>query len=375
MSKKYFRLLTAVLFILIFFISMQKVEALSPKNKNLSEILDDFFKKREKYSLFSGSVLVAKDNAVLLCSGYGYSNRKQKIKNTPETKYLIASVSKQFTACAIMQLYEKNKLDIDDFIGKYNFNFPYSDKITIRHLLTHTSGYPRNYYIKNHIIPDFSSFIDSTAEKADFELLFMPGTSFNYSNFGYQILARIIELVSGETFQNYMKNHIFGILEMKDSGTNYDALNDQRTAYGYNLTFDDNMPLQQEIFFSSGSGSIVTNILDLYKWDQALYDNKILSENSKKTMFAPYLNNYGFGWNIHKQRFKNNKITIQTHGGNFNRPNGGFTSQILRVPEYKITIIILCNIIDYNEISQWKNDILKKILKFKKNRKLSLIEQ
>ena len=170
-----------------------------------------------------GSVLVAKGGAVLLEKGYGLANVELDVPNTPATKFRLGSITKEFTATAILQLQEQSKLSISDLVCKYVENCPEAWKaITIHHLLTHTSGIPSYTDDPKFRKPDFMRVpmkpLDIVMLSKDKPLEFQPGEKWKYDNTGYVFLGYIVEKVSGESYADYVKKHIFGPLEMDDTG-------------------------------------------------------------------------------------------------------------------------------------------------------------
>ena len=225
-----------------------------------------------KKNMFCGSVLVAKDGKILLSKGYGFANYSDNIPNTSTTKFKLASVSKQFTAMAIMILEEKGKLSTNDKLTKYIPDYPNGDKITIHNLLTHTSG-----------IPDFTSMplFDSIMtmpftldrEIALFKnkpLDFEPGSKHQYSNSGYLLLSYIIEKVSGKSYGDFVKENIFVPLGMKNSGlyTNKEVLKKVANGYTDNAGKIENAQYV-DMSIPSGAGALYSTVEDMFLWDQS----------------------------------------------------------------------------------------------------------
>jgi CubicO group peptidase (beta-lactamase class C family) len=291
---------------------------------------------------FTGTVLVAKDGSVLFEKAYGLANREWDAPNTLDTKFRIGSMTKQFTAAAVLQLAEQGKLNIDDPVSKYYTDAPTSwSKITIRDLLTHTSGIPE---ITD--LPDYSMFITQNTTPLgiinrirDKPLEFQPGTRFKYDNTGYIVLGYVIEKVSDGTYADYIQQHIFKPLGMKNSG--YDVADSiiMHRASGYEWRDGrwHNAPyISMTVPFAAGG--LYSTVGDLLTWDQALYSNKLLNEASLKEMFTPNkpnLSYYGFGWEIMEDRGHR----FIWHGGVVN----DFHSMISRYPDERLTIILLSN--------------------------------
>ncbi len=288
---------------------------------------------------FSGTVLVAKDGKVLFAKAYGLANREWDVPNTLDAKFRIGSVTKQFTATAILQLAEQAKLSIDDPVSKYYNDAPASwHEVTIRDLLTHTSG-----------IPDFTELRDYSKFRADDTtplgivnrvrdkpLEFQPGTKFAYSNTGYVVLGYVIEKVSGQSYADYILQHIFRPLGMRDSGYDSPGPIIMHRASGYERrdeTWHNAPYISMTVPFAAGG--LYSTVGDLLTWDQALYAHQALSAGSLKEMFTPKLGDYGFGWAIMKDRGHR----WIWHNGEVN----GFHSMISRYPDDRFTVIVLSN--------------------------------
>jgi CubicO group peptidase (beta-lactamase class C family) len=292
-----------------------------------------------KAGKFSGSVLIARDGRVLMSKGYGMANIEDETPNTPQTKFRLGSITKQFTATAIMMLQEQGKLNVQDSICKYVTDCPAAwQPVTLHHLLSHTGG-----------IPNFTSFPDYyktmtqpttvdalVARFKDKPLDFQPGEKWDYSNSGYVLLGQVIEKVSGKTYEAFLQDNIFTPLGMANTGYDHAAKILPHRAAGYeprgeglaNATY-----LDMSIPFSAGG--LYSTVEDLYLWDQALYTEKLISRKSLDAMFTPVKNNYGYGWGI------NNLDGLKwiAHSGGIN----GFLTFIMRSPDAKALVVVLCN--------------------------------
>ena len=289
---------------------------------------------------FMGSVLVAQDGKVVLNKGYGFANLEWDVPNTPTSKYRLGSLTKQFTAACILLLEERGKLKIDDPVKKYMPGAPAAwDKVTIFHLLTHTSG-----------IPSFTGFPDyaasepfpSTPEKLvarfrDKPLEFQPGEKWNYSNSGYVLLGYLIEKISGQTYSQFVQENIFTPLGMKDSGYDSNSAIIPHRAAGYTPIpngiknagyIDMTIPLS--------AGGLYSTTEDLLRWEQGLMGGKLLSPASLQKMTTPFKQDYAFGIGVHTE--KGHKI-IDHNGG-----IEGFNTILQYYPESKLTIIVLANL-------------------------------
>ncbi len=289
--------------------------------------------------VFSGAVLVAVDDQPVLRLGVGLADRELGVPNTPETKFRIGSITKQFTATAILQLAEQGKLSIDDPVSKYYAAAPASwAKVTIRNLLTHTSGIP-----SYTAVPGFDGFarLPHTPEELikltqDKPLDFEPGTQFAYDNTGYVILGYIIEKVSGQTYADYLQSHIFGPLGMTSSGYDSSSRIIPGRALGYErgpAGWRNAAYLDMSGPFSAGA--LYSDVDDFVKWDRALGEGKLLSAASLKAMFTDYGHHYGFGWEI-DQKWGQDRIW---HNGGIN----GFASSFQRYPKAGIISVALSN--------------------------------
>ncbi len=295
-----------------------------------------------KKNMFCGSVLIAKKGKILLSKGYGMANNTSALVNSPTTKFKLASVSKQFTAMAIMILQEKGKLSTEDKLTKYIADYPNGDKITIHNLLTHTSGIPNVT-----ALPVFDSIkgkphtleqvIALTKGKP---LEFEPGSKFNYSNSGYILLTYIIEKASGKNYGDYMKENIFDPLGMKNSGLYPSNGILKNAAIGYT---EANEGLIQAAYIDmtipAGAGALYSTVEDLFLWDQALYTEKLVKKETIEKIMTVFLDNYAYGWMLTK--YKEHKKFF--HGGGIE----GFNTVINRFTDDEICIIILKNVDNY----------------------------
>lgn len=296
---------------------------------------------------YSGTILVAKGDEILLNKGYGMANYKESIPNEPDSVFAIGSITKSFTAVAIMQLQEKGLLNVNDPISKYIDGNDRGDDITIQHLLTHTSGLPREGLFLGEQQVSLDENVDFINKSS---LLFEPGEENSYSNSGYQLLAAIIEKVSGESYNDYINDFIFMPLEMDKSRGGIDASYADDQSIGYQITTND--PMQLSIYNFSciiGSGNIYSNVEDLYKYDRGIHDGKLLTEDSLNEIFSPqwgdWSNGYGYGWEI-TEKYGHKKIS---HGGNIGR--GGYVSSYIKYPEDDYVLIFLTNNADYTALN------------------------
>lgn len=328
--------------------------AQDPDAVKIGQLLD----KYAAYDQLNGTVLVAHEGKVIFKKGYGYANFEWDIPNASDTKFRLASVTKQFTAMLILQLSEKGKLKLDGKISDYLPDYPKDNgnRITIYQLLTHTSGVPnytslpdffqrhaRNPYSPKDFLPVFS----------ELPLEFEPGSAFKYSNSGYFILGAIIEQVTGMSYAKALQENIFKPIHMDQSGYDQAAPLIKKRAAGYRKTVDGyaNAPyLDMSLPFSAGG--LYSTVEDLYLWDQALYNDQLLSAAGKAIYFTPYRNGYACGWVRKPFTLGNTKDTISAiwHNGSIN----GFSTIIVRIPESKDLIVLLNNTgnVDVEDISR-----------------------
>ena len=311
------------------------------KNEALSERLDEVFANSPNG--YNGSVLIAVDGKIIVEKGYGMADIKNKIPNTKDTVFLLNSITKQFTATSIMMLEEQGKLSLNDPVSKYLKGVKNGEKITIHHLLSMESGitdifeaYPKaDQNERSDTIFPVSELIREIKKMPS---KFEPGTQFEYSNSNYDILGFIIEKVSGLEYGEFLKKNIFELLEMKN--TAYDVKKNQlkNRAVGYTGIGKYNISYGEpyNISYLFAEGSLCSTVEDLYKWDQALYTEKLLKKETLEKMFKPNIGHYGYGWFIDEEY----SGLVWHSGGN---PYKGFISYIARYRNSKTTVIILQN--------------------------------
>lgn len=299
---------------------------------------------------FQGAVLVAQAGKVILCKGYGYANLEHKIPNCPSTVFRIGSITKQFTAVAILQLQEQGLLHVHDPVEKFLPGYPHGNEITIHHLLTHTSGLAE--------ITDFPNLstiqrLPSTPETViaylhDLPLEFPPGTCCTYCNSGYIVLGAIIETVTGLSYERYLHEQVFTPLHL--AATDYDLPEKviPHRAHGYRVTKNTLAHAEFiDMSFPHASGGLASSIEDLYAWNTALHAGKLLSPQSLNAMFSQQSANakgtltYGYGVCIgpHNQGLTDTLGPVTGHFGSIE----GFRSALIYYPEADITLVILSN--------------------------------
>lgn len=322
------------------------------KYKTVDSVLRSFAEKDR----FSGVVLIAEKGKIKYEKAFGYREFATKVPLQGTDIFELASVSKQFTAMVIMMLKEKGLLQYDDLVEKY-LNIPYKG-ITIRHLLTHTSGLPDyqeimdKYWDKSKVAgnEDILAYLNKYAPPK----LAEPGTKYAYSNTGYVLLASVAEKVSGRDFVEFVTTEIFHKLNMKHTAirTLQEKAGVKNFAIGHVFVKEKNEFIRADSFPSSdytiwlgnrkGPGRISSTAEDLLQWDQALYSNKLISQQTLKDAFMPMklsdgkMTTYGFGWVI----ISNDPSgKIVWHNGD----NPGYKTEIMRFLEKENTLIVLCN--------------------------------
>ncbi|APC40866.1 serine hydrolase domain-containing protein [Clostridium estertheticum] len=314
-----------------------------------SEIGSKISKYIDSYSpndKFSGSILVAKDNKVLSDKGYGMADYNKKIVNKPKTAFEIASLTKQFTATAILMLQEKKLLNVQDTVDKYIPDYPDGDKIKIYNLLTHTSGIPD--YNQSSISP--IGWKHTYTLKESVKLFknkprhFKSGTKYEYSSSNYILLGYIIEKVSGINYEEYIDKNIFKPLKLIDTGfLTYKAIIKGK-ANGYyrpKKTDEYTTSFDKEGLILPSAGGIYSTVDDLYTWYNALLDGKLIKKESLNGMITPHLHSYGYGLIITKKA--NGNTMIWDNGSTL-----GYTSYLGKDINKKYVIIILSNKYAYN---------------------------
>jgi len=306
--------------------------------RGIESKIDEYISACVKTGIFSGSVLVAINEDIIVNKGYGMANYELDIPNTPQTKFRIGSITKPFTAMAIMQLQEKGLLIVEDSIKKYLSDYPEGDKITIHHLLTQTSGVPdftdSPEYKQMQMIP---TTIENTIEMfKNKPLEYTPGEKYKYSNSGYVLLSYIIEKVSGKSFEAFLQENIIQPSNMTRTGVVHQNTITKDLASGYAL-IDDTLThaVSFGLTFAAGAFGLYSTVEDIYLWDLAYTHEKLVSRSSLKKMFTPFKDDYGYGWFTNPIAYRK----CLNHEGSVN----GFASCYIRFVEDCVCIIILSN--------------------------------
>ena len=294
------------------------------------------------------AALVAQDGKILFEKAYGLADRRQEVPVTLQTKFRIGSITKQFTAAAILKLQEEGKLKVGDNLSKYLPDFPRGNEVTLRHLLTHTSGI-HSYTSK----PDFMEKVTKPIKPEDLiesfkhdPYDFNPGREWRYNNSGFFLLGYLVEKVSGLSYADFLQQNFFTPLGMTNTGVHRSDLPLDHEAHGYSYAsgrLDE--AVNWDMSHAGGAGAIYSTVEDLYRWNEALFNGKVLSDASLKAALTPVktlenaqepsTNGYGYGLGLSELR----GTREVSHGGGLN----GFSSFLLRLPGHRFTAVVLAN--------------------------------
>jgi len=304
------------------------------------------------------AMLIGQGGAILLAKGYGLADVEKRVPNEAGTRFIIGSVTKQFTCMVVMMLKERGLLDLDDPVSDYITDFPaWANEVTLRHLMTHTGGVheylTREFWEESQEAEtefDLQAVLDRirTFKELDFE----PGTRWDYSNSGYILLQGVIEQVSGQDFSSFMEEKIFKPLGMENTTAgvvgNRDTL---ATGYSYESPSEFSATPFNSSVVGWADGNIISTVEDMYLWDQALYTDRLVSPHLLAQAFTPVnpedpsLSRYGYGWFISSRR---GLQEVHHAGGTL-----GFVSNFCRFVDEKTCIVLLSNAagIDLAEIT------------------------
>ncbi|CAM4288353.1 serine hydrolase domain-containing protein [Paenibacillus tarimensis] len=331
----------------------------------IAEALHAYLEPLAEEHKFSGAILSSMNGRILFSQGYGEANLELGVPNTPQTRFRIGSITKTFTSTAVMQLMGQGLIKLEDTIDRYFPDQQGGTGITIHHLLTHTSGIPS--YTADPSMAQWCAQSCTPRELAerfmDRQLEFAPGERYAYSNSGYALLGLLIEQVSGLSYGDYLKKHIFAPAGMTKTQVDDPGMLVPMRAAGYH-TAEDGALLNAPYFDISNAfaaGSILSTVEDMHLWDLALASDALLDASLKEQMFTPYAADseqgysYGYGWIIQESPYGR----IAAHSGGI----PGFTSLLMRFLETGVTLHVLSNILqDINPISQATADIIHKQL-------------
>lgn len=310
--------------------------------------IDELMALHIKDSTPGAAVLVVHDGKKVFEKGYGLADIAKNVAISPRTNFELASCSKQFTAMAIMILAERKKLHYSDTLGMFFPEFhPAAQAITIEQILHHTSGLP-DYFdawsnSKSEAIPTSRLMLELIAKNP--KLVFKPGAKYEYSNSGYMVLAQIVEKVSKKRFAEFMKENVFEPLGMTNTVV-YDETHPKilhrANCYSHLKSGEFKNTAHDDLNNVYGDGSVRSTIEDLYKWDQALYTEKLVSAATLKRAWTEGKTNsgegigYGYGWEVGTFR----KVQQVCHSGLWL----DFNNEVVRIPEKQLTVIVLSNL-------------------------------
>ncbi len=329
--------------------------------REVNQKLDSTFQRFNKRHDFHGSVLVAQGGKVIFKQHYGYANFKEKSKIDDNSVFQLASVSKQFTAAAVLLLKDRGQLDLDDKVTAFYPEFPYTE-VTVRHLLNHTSGLPKYFWLAEHKwdkehAPSNAEMMDLLS-KEKLNPFFRPGANFDYSNTGYFVLSAIVEKVSGQSFADFVDREIFKPLNMRQSfvySFGQDSIRDGQLS-GYRLyrrrwhaaipgTVNDAVV---------GDKNIYSTTEDMLKWVEGLNSGRLISEESLEEMYTKGMTKYnrkvpyGFGFRIKEDA--DQKVIY--HNGRWN----GFSTSLMQYPDEDLVVITLEHS-SYNSMKYLNNKV------------------
>lgn len=314
---------------------------------NIAEKINSYLISAVEAYKFNGVALVAKEGKVIFHRAYGWRDFDAQARNDTGTAFPILSITKSFTAMVILKLQEENRLSLSDKLSKYLPDFPNGDKITIEHLITHTSGI---YNFTDDIDEEDSSLVNHPVTKQfmlDFisgkPFAYSPGEGFGYNNSGFYLAGIVIETVTGKSYEQNVRELIFDPLGMKNSGFDFNNLKETLKAKGYQfLNADKKKPYTYvDSTVSYSAGSIYSTTGDLYKWTMAIAKQQLLSPTSWELAFTPRAGDYGIGFRLNNFFGKG----YIKHSGGY----PGFVSEFIYYPEQDIIIIILKNSGNYGE--------------------------
>ena len=309
----------------------------------LADAVDDLLRKEMNEQRIPGAALtVIKDGKVVKSAAYGLANLEWNVPVATNTVFEIGSITKQFTAACILLLQQDGKLSVDDRIGEHLRNVPEGwTNVTIRHLLTHTSGIKsytglEGFALTKHLTQE--EFIKSIGVQP---LEFQPGESWKYSNTGYNLLGFIVENVSGETYWQFLREHILQPLGMNATTDRNPANIITNRADGYEQTKSTSINRDYDLTDVFAAGAMVSTVTDLAKWNAALETDNLLTANTKEQMWTQKALNdgsrtkYGFGWRIE---------TVEGHRNvGHSGSTSGFSASLQRFPDDRLTVILLTN--------------------------------
>jgi CubicO group peptidase (beta-lactamase class C family) len=340
-ERQLLKCLSAVILLSGFFLS----KCLAQSSPPADEVMRVVRAEMEKQRIPGLALLVARNGVPIRAEGYGLANVELNVPVKPETIFQSGSMGKQFTATAVMMLAEEGKLGLDDPISKYFPSGPsWWAEVTVRELLSHTAGftdYPKSFdFRKDYTEEQLLTIVESIPPA------FAPGTGWSYSNLGYLTLGILIHRVTGEFYGDFLQERIFGPLGMSTTRVISEADIIPNRSSGYRLVNGDlkNQKWVAPAVNTTADGSLYFSILDLAKWDAALYADRLLKRSSMQEMWSvatlrngqPNRGHYGFGWVVESR--KGHRVV--EHDGSWQ----GFETQISRYLDDGLTVVVLTNL-------------------------------
>ena len=329
--------------IVLFLFAIVPLYAATPE-KEADAYLSGLLRKKS-YPGFS--ILVSCDGKVLFNRSYGMADKKAKRPNKIDTPFRVGSITKQFTAAAILLLQERRKLKVTDSLTNYFPEWPNGNKITLHHLLTHTSGlysytsHP-SFAVQVRKQVDMTSLIESIQQKT---VHFAPGEEMDYCNSGYLLLGLIVEMVSGKSYGEFLRAEFFEPIGMTETGLHQKGKEPKDESLGYSKgLLGYKLANNWDMSWAGGAGALYSTTGDLHLWNEAVFGGKVLNKESLKAAFSKVkladesIEGYGYGWVIGNVNGKPDMPVI-SHGGGLE----GFQSFLLRLPNQRYTIVALAN--------------------------------
>lgn len=356
MKKQYYSKYVLVILVLL---SSQSI----CYSQNLESQIDSLLQAKYASNEPGATLLVAKNGSVIYKKAFGLANLELNVPMQPDNVFEIGSMTKQFTAIAILMQIEKGKLNLDDEITKFIPNYPINGNIiTIHHLLTHTSGIKS--FIRMKELNAISKKDLSPVELINFfknePMDFAPGEEFKYNNSGYVILGYILEKITGQSYADYIEEHIFKRLKMSASqyASHRNVIQNRASGYQKKEVFINSRKISYTLPYASGS--LTSTVSDMFKWQEAIRNNVLINKETTKMAFTNYtlnngeLINYGYGWHIKTI----NEIVSREHGGSI----FGFKSMGVYIPSKDIYVIALNNC-DCNSPTKITREITELVIK------------
>nr|WP_068889528.1 serine hydrolase domain-containing protein [Pedobacter panaciterrae] len=359
-----FKILVGKLKHLTFLLFLGLASTVSAQSSNAANIkleLDSFLQTANRFSQFNGSVMVSYKGEVILNKGYGFKNFADKYVNDENTIFRIGSITKPFTATLIHLLEEQGKLSLQDKLSKYFPDFPSGDKLTIQHLLNHSSGlydYASNMDRADSAITDHPVAKEKIlAQFIGEPLAFAPGSKYRYTNSGYYLLGLITEKVTGKSWEQAMREYILNPLHMTHSGFDFRALASPDKAIGYQILND--LKQTPDVVWDStvtyAAGGLYSNTADMLVWAKAVTGQKLLSKEGWKRAFTVQVGKYGDGWDVDSL----SGVRFVGHNGGF----PGFSAHLLIFPDDDLQVIALTNVSDNTYVTTVAKVLAAMVLK------------